>query len=216
MNRVFFKAWRVNVGRVPVYLLDTNHPGQRPAFPRSDCARLWRRQHHARDAGNSAGHRRRPPVAQARNPTVGLSHERRPRGVSHAGIDPRKNGCRPKPGRCHCRHPGAMHFHHPHAGRGRPRPVQPGIDGLRLPALPAATAHPLSRAAGTGPRESEEPGGTVLHDGAGAQGFARRQRRERTARPGQPPHVAGPLSRSRRRTRCPSAISPTAFTCSAG
>ena len=26
MNRVFFKAWRVNVGRVPVYLLDANLP----------------------------------------------------------------------------------------------------------------------------------------------------------------------------------------------
>jgi starch phosphorylase len=26
MNRVHYKAWRVNVGRVPVYLLDANHP----------------------------------------------------------------------------------------------------------------------------------------------------------------------------------------------
>jgi glycogen phosphorylase len=26
MNRVHFRAWRVNVGRVPVYLLDANHP----------------------------------------------------------------------------------------------------------------------------------------------------------------------------------------------
>ena len=26
MNRVFFQVWRVNVGRVPVYLLDTNRP----------------------------------------------------------------------------------------------------------------------------------------------------------------------------------------------
>src|SRR5208283_2855019 len=26
MNRVFFQAWRVNVGRVPVYLLDANRP----------------------------------------------------------------------------------------------------------------------------------------------------------------------------------------------
>ena len=32
MNRVFFKAWRVNVGRVPVYLLDANHPGNAEHF----------------------------------------------------------------------------------------------------------------------------------------------------------------------------------------
>ena len=32
MNRVSFKAWRVNVGRVPVYLLDTNHPNNAQHF----------------------------------------------------------------------------------------------------------------------------------------------------------------------------------------
>jgi starch phosphorylase len=32
MNRVFFKAWRVNVGRVPVYLLDANHPDNAQHF----------------------------------------------------------------------------------------------------------------------------------------------------------------------------------------
>ncbi len=32
MNHVFFHAWRVNVGRVPVYLLDTNRPENEPHF----------------------------------------------------------------------------------------------------------------------------------------------------------------------------------------
>ena len=32
MNRVTFKAWRVNVGRVPVYLLDANHPNNAQHF----------------------------------------------------------------------------------------------------------------------------------------------------------------------------------------
>ncbi|MCX8091577.1 MAG: alpha-glucan family phosphorylase [Verrucomicrobiae bacterium] len=32
MNHVFFQAWRVNVGRVPVYLLDTNRPENEPHF----------------------------------------------------------------------------------------------------------------------------------------------------------------------------------------
>ncbi len=41
-----------------------------------------------------------------------------------------------------------------------------------------------------GPGEAAEPAGAVLHDGAGAQAVARRQRGERIARPGQPAHVA--------------------------
>src|SRR5215813_12155385 len=32
MNQVFFQAWRVNVGRVPVYLLDTNLPQNEQHF----------------------------------------------------------------------------------------------------------------------------------------------------------------------------------------
>ncbi|MFZ0825848.1 MAG: alpha-glucan family phosphorylase [Verrucomicrobiia bacterium] len=32
MNRVYYKAWRVNVGRVPVYLLDANHPNNAQHF----------------------------------------------------------------------------------------------------------------------------------------------------------------------------------------
>ena len=32
MNPVYFQAWRVNVGRVPVYLLDTNRPENAPHF----------------------------------------------------------------------------------------------------------------------------------------------------------------------------------------
>ena len=32
MNHVFFRAWRVNVGRVPVYLLDANHPDNAQHF----------------------------------------------------------------------------------------------------------------------------------------------------------------------------------------
>ncbi len=32
MSTVFFQAWRVNVGRIPVYLLDTNHPENEQLF----------------------------------------------------------------------------------------------------------------------------------------------------------------------------------------
>jgi glycogen phosphorylase len=40
MNRVWFKAWRVNVGRVPVYLLDANHPDNAQHF-RDLTARVY-------------------------------------------------------------------------------------------------------------------------------------------------------------------------------
>ena len=40
MNRVHFQAWRVNVGRVPVYLLDTNLPENAQHF-RDLTARVY-------------------------------------------------------------------------------------------------------------------------------------------------------------------------------
>ncbi len=40
LNRVFFRAWRINVGRVPVYLLDANHPDNAQHF-RDLTARVY-------------------------------------------------------------------------------------------------------------------------------------------------------------------------------
>jgi starch phosphorylase len=40
LNRVLFRAWRVNVGRVPVYLLDANHPDNAQHF-RDLTARVY-------------------------------------------------------------------------------------------------------------------------------------------------------------------------------
>ena len=119
MNRVFFQAWRVNVGRVPVYLLDANRPENAQHF-RDLTARVYGGDNTMRDhAGNAARHRRGAPAAQARRATVGLSHERGPRGLPDAGIDPRKTGRRTKISRRARRDPGAMYFHHPHAGGSR-------------------------------------------------------------------------------------------------
>ena len=139
MSGVYFQAWRVNVGRVPVYLLDTNLPGERAAFPRFDRARLWRRQHHAHHAGNFAGHRRRALAARAgrRSPrsfhmneghaaflTLELIREKMAAGKTFAEAQAQTKA--------------GMHFHHPHAGRGRPRPLHAGADGLRPAALSSA------------------------------------------------------------------------------
>ncbi len=94
-------------------------PGKRAAFPRPDAARLRRRQHDAHHAGNFAWHRRHTIAPQAGHPAVHVPHERGPRGVSHAGTHPRKNGRRKKLRRRAHRHEGRMPFHHAHAGRGR-------------------------------------------------------------------------------------------------
>jgi glycogen phosphorylase len=40
LNRVLFRAWRINVGRVPVYLLDANHPDNAQHF-RDLTARVY-------------------------------------------------------------------------------------------------------------------------------------------------------------------------------
>ena len=40
LNRVFFRAWRINVGRVPVFLLDANHPDNAQHF-RDLTARVY-------------------------------------------------------------------------------------------------------------------------------------------------------------------------------
>ena len=124
--------------------------GKRAALSRPDAARLRRRQHHAHHAGNSAGHRRRPPPAGTGRATVCLSHERRPCRLSDAGVDPRKNGRRQQFHGRHRRHQGRMHFHHPHAGRGRPRPVQPRFDELRCEQIPIATQTFARRTDGAG------------------------------------------------------------------
>ena len=96
MNRVFFQAWRVNVGRVPVYLLDANLPENEQHF-RDLTSRVYGGDSTTRIMQEIllgiGGVRLLRTLGVA---AVGLSHERRPRGVSDAGIDPRKNGRRAK------------------------------------------------------------------------------------------------------------------------
>ena len=122
---VYFQAWRVNVGRNPVYLLDANRPENAQHFRDLTAACLRRRQHHAHHAGNAAGHRRRAAAARAGCPasvfhmneghaaflTLELIREKMAAGQTFA------EACATTKAR--------MHFHHPHAGRGRPRPFQP-------------------------------------------------------------------------------------------
>ena len=86
----------------------------------------------------------------------------------------------------------AHRLHHPHAGAGRPRPL---LAGSRRGAPRAAARRDGGRprgAARMGPARSAQPARDVLHDGAGAEAVAPRQRRVGSARAG----VAGDVDRA--------------------
>ena len=216
MNQVAFQAWRANVGRAAVYLLDANRPENEQHF-RDLTLRVYGgdsttrimqemllgiggvRLLRALGVQPSVFHMNEGHAAFL---TLELIREKMAAGKSlPEALEPDQGG---------------VHLHDAHAGGGRARPLQPGPDGLRAAPVPDANPGAVRGADEAGPGESAEPAGAVLHDGAGAEAVARGQRGERTARAGEPAHVALPLSRTSRWSRCPSATSPTAFTCWAG
>ena len=76
---VYIKIWNIDVGRVKLYLLDTNVPeNERAGGSRNHRATLWRRQSHAHPAGNRVGHRRSACAGPAQPETHGVAHERGP------------------------------------------------------------------------------------------------------------------------------------------
>ena len=65
------RIWRIQVGRVPLYLLDTNIPQNWPGGSRHHRPALRRRPRHAHPPGDDPGHRRHPrPAASGKSPTV--------------------------------------------------------------------------------------------------------------------------------------------------
>ncbi len=76
-RKVFAQIWRVQVGRVPLYLLDTNTPlNSRPPGPRHHRSALRWGSRSARQTGDTAGYRR---LSGTQGPGLaprGLSHER--------------------------------------------------------------------------------------------------------------------------------------------
>jgi starch phosphorylase len=140
MNVVYFQVWRVNVGRVPVYLLDTNLPENEQHFrdltagfmaataPRASCRKCcWasagcgccaRSACSPRSFHMNEGH--------AAFLTLELMREKMAAGQNYADATGADQG--------------AMHFttHTPvEAGHDR---FSPGPDGLRAAALPCAAA----------------------------------------------------------------------------
>ena len=216
MNQVAFQAWRVNVGRVPVYLLDANRPENEQHF-RDLTLRVYGgdsttrimqemllgiggvRLLRALGVQPSVFHMNEGHAAFL---TLELIREKMAAGKSFPeALSQTKAEC-------------IFTTHTPvEAGHDR---FSPDLMDYALHRFRTQIAGAVRGADEAGPGESAEPARAVLHDGAGAEAVARRQRRERTARAGQPAHVALPVSRTSRWSRCPSATSPTAFTCWAG
>ncbi len=83
------RIWHIQVGRVPLYLLDANIPQNQPE-DRGITAQLYGGDHaHAHPAGDHPRHRRHPRAAGARQDADRLPHERGPRRVRRAGAHPR-------------------------------------------------------------------------------------------------------------------------------
>ena len=107
MNQVAFQAWRANVGRAAVYLLDANRPENEQHF-RDLTQRVYGGDSTTRIMQEMLlGIGGRAAAARAGRAAFGLPHERRARGLPDAGADPREDG-------------GGQEF--PGGARARPRP----------------------------------------------------------------------------------------------
>ncbi len=92
---VYLKVWRIDVGRVKLYLLDSNIAAERgPLLSRDHRPALRRRSAQAHPAGDRAGYRRPARAQGTGHPAHRVSHERGPFGVPGAGTDPGADGGR--------------------------------------------------------------------------------------------------------------------------
>ena len=119
---IWLRAWQVQVGRVVLYLLDSNDPANPPADPRHHQRAVRRRTGAAPAAGAPAGDRRLAAAARARTRARGLSSQRGARGLRGPGAGPDLHGGeRPAVRRGAGGHARRQPLHHPHAGAGRLR-----------------------------------------------------------------------------------------------
>ena len=121
------RVWRVDVGRTPLYLLDSNVKGNSVSLPGDHLDPLRRRPGHAHPAGDPARRRRSAGAEGSRHPADRIPHERRALRVPHRRTDPRPDG----DARPHLRAGaggGARHrrLHHPHPRPGGERTVRSG------------------------------------------------------------------------------------------
>ena len=81
---VVAQIWRVDVGRVPLFLLDTERPGERAARALDHRPPVRRRRAHAARAVHPAGRRRRARAARAGHRAGRRPPQRGPRGAGAA------------------------------------------------------------------------------------------------------------------------------------
>ncbi len=195
MTNVDFQVWRVNVGRVPVYLLDTNLP-QNEQLYRDLTARVYGGDSTTRimqeillGIGGVRLLRRLAIVpstfhmneGHAAFLTLELIREKIATGKTATEAQLlTKQEC-------------LFTTHTPvEAGHDR---FTPDLMNYALQRYLSQLPLPFAEVLALGRVTPGQPAGTVLHDRAGPETFARGQWRQRTARPGQPAHVAGPVSR---------------------
>ena len=182
-REVQVRVWRIQVGRMPLYLLDTNIPQNSPE-DRTITARLYGGDvRHAHPPGDDPRRRRRPRPAGAGQAADRLPHERGPSRLLRPGAHPRPDGGDRRRFRRGPRGRRRRHrVHDAHAGPGRQRRLRAADGRALLLADPAAAEDRPRRVPRPGPAEPQRPQRAVRHDGAGPAAGQRRQRRQQAAR----------------------------------
>ena len=192
-GNVFIQVWKLYVGRITLFLLDTNIPDNVLPQDRDITDSLYGgdidtriRQEIVLGIGGMRA------LAGDGPETHGVPHERRPLGLSGAGTDPlvharRESGLR-RSARSRARQ---QCLHHPHAGSGGHRYLRrrPDVPLLRRLLQRCADRFPAIDGAGAAQRFQSRR--AVLHGGAGAAHLGVPQRRQ----PAAPRSLAGDVSR---------------------
>ena len=170
--------------------------------PRADRATLWRRRPGQDSPGAAPGGRGAACPAGPGDQPLGAPSQRRTQRLCHARDDPGGDGInRPAFWRGDARRGRDDGLHHPHPGRRRSRPVSRWTCRGAPEKDPRRAAPVVRRLHGARPSEPRRLQRALLHDGAGAQVVALRQRRQRIARRGLAAHVAAALPQPHRGER---------------
>ena len=194
------------------------HSGKRAAAgSRYHRFAVRRRHRYAHPPGNRAGHRRDARAEGHGAQAHGLSHERRPFGVSGAGADPavharRKTELRRSAGGC----PHQQRLHHPHPGAGGNRSVRSRPDVPLLFRLLQRDRHRFPAVDGAGAAQRLRSRRALLHGGAGAEYLVLSQRGEPAASRSLAGNVPRPVAATAGVGSADHVASPTACICRAG
>ena len=146
------RCWRVQVGRVPLFLLDANVPETAEADRSASPAPLRHRER-AHPPGAPAGDRRRARPGGPGLSAPGLPHERGALRLPGPGAHPalmETEGLTFYEAR---EAAGRERLHHPHPRAGRDRPLRPGRDRPLLRGVVRAARHRPGRVPGPRPAQ---------------------------------------------------------------